>query len=452
MTAKKIDAREVALKIINDIETNGAYANLALTRELNRQLSQGPLSDQDRRFITELVYGTVKAGATLDWMLSSYLSRPLAKVAPVIRNILRLGMYQLFFLEKVPAAAACNQAVELTKKYGHAGTVKFVNGVLRNAARSPEKIVYPDPDKEPVQYLALTYFHPEWLITRWLARLGAAACQELCQINNTTPPLSIRANTIKISRTELLERLTGEGVTCEISNWAPEGIVCYEHPGLSTLASLRNGLFQVQGESSMVVAHVLDPQPGELIIDACGAPGGKTTHIAALMKNTGKVLSTDIYEHKLALTRENACRLGLTNIETKALDAVNLGSMYPLQADRVLVDAPCSGLGVLRRKPDSRWRKSEAMLKDLPRLQSAILASAAQCVKPGGVLVYSTCTTEPEENENIVQAFLQDQPLFSLEAAGEYLPEKKRPDTMLQLWPHTDGVDGFFIARMRRQQ
>jgi 16S rRNA (cytosine967-C5)-methyltransferase len=452
MNVKKIDAREIALKILNDIETNGAYANIALTREINRQLSLGQLSDQDRRFITELVYGTVKAGATLDWMLSNYLSRPLTKVAPIIRNILRLGIYQLFFLEKVPASAACNQAVELTKKYGHAGTVKFVNGVLRNAARSPEKIVYPEQDKQPIKYLALKYFHPEWLIARWVKRLGATACEELCQINNNNPPLSIRTNTVKTNRTELLQRLTNEGVKCQASDWTPEGIVCYEHPGLSTLASLQEGLFQVQDESSMLVAHILDPQPGEFIIDACGAPGGKTTHIAALMNNTGKVLSTDIYEHKLTLTRENASRLGLTNIDTKALDAVNLDSLYSLKADRVLVDAPCSGLGVIRRKPDSRWRKTEEILRDLPKLQAAILASAAQCVKPGGVLVYSTCTTEPEENQNIVDAFLQEQPMFVLETAGQYLPGQKRPDAMLQLWPHTDGVDGFFIARMTRQK
>ncbi|HWR44783.1 16S rRNA (cytosine(967)-C(5))-methyltransferase RsmB [Sporomusa sp.] len=447
-----MDARDVALKVINDIEVNGAYANIALGQEINRRTSQGQLSDQDRRFITELVYGTVKAGATLDWMLSNYLSRPLTKVAPIIRNILRLGMYQLFFLEKVPASAACNQAVELAKKYGHAGTVKFVNGVLRNAARSPEKIVYPDRDKQPIRYLALKYFHPEWLIERWVKRLGAAACEELCQINNNTPPLSVRTNTVKINRTELMQRLTDEGVTCQVSDWTPEGIVCYEHPGLGSLASLQEGLFQVQDESSMLVAHILGPQPGEFVIDACGAPGGKTTHIAALMNNTGKVLSTDIYEHKLTLTRENAGRLGLTNIETKALDAVNLDSMYPLKADRVLVDAPCSGLGVLRRKPDSRWRKSDEILQDLPKLQAAILASAAQCVKPGGVLVYSTCTTEPEENQNIVNAFLQAHPAFALEPAGQYLPGQKRSDSMLQLWPHTDGVDGFFIARMTRQK
>ncbi|MDF2568931.1 MAG: rsmB [Sporomusa sp.] len=452
MTEKKFDAREVALKVINDIEVKGAYANIALTHEINRQTSHGKLSDQDRRFITELVYGTVKAGATLDWMLSNYLSRPLTKVAPVIRNILRLGMYQLFFLEKIPASAACNQAVELTKRYGHAGTVKFVNGVLRNAARSPEKIVYPDRDKQPVKYLALKYFHPEWLIERWVKRLGATACEELCQTNNNTPPLSVRTNTIKISRNELIQRLEDEGVKCQNSDWTPEGIVCYEHPGLGTLASLQAGLFQVQDESSMLVAHVLDPQPGEFVIDACGAPGGKTTHIAALMNNTGQVLSTDIYDHKLMLTKENAKRLGLTNIETKTLDAVNLDTLYPLKADRVLVDAPCSGLGVLRRKPDSRWRKSEEILKDLPTLQAAILASAAKCVKPGGVLVYSTCTTEPEENQSIVDAFLKNNPAFVLDQTGQYLPGNKRPEHMLQLWPHTDGVDGFFIARMTRQK
>ncbi|MBP2635648.1 MAG: rsmB [Firmicutes bacterium] len=452
MTQKKIDAREVALKILNEVENNGAYANIALAQEVNRQTKQGQLSDQDRRFITELVYGTVKTGATLDWMLNCYLSRPLNKVAPIIKNILRLGMYQLFYLEKVPASAACNQAVELAKKYGHAGTVKFVNGVLRNAARSPEKVKYPDKEKQPISYLALTYFHPEWLVARWVKRLGVEPCEKLCQTNNTIPPLSIRTNTVKTNREALIKRLTEEGVQCEASNWTPEGIICYEHPSLATLQSLQAGLFQVQDESSMLVAHILDPQPGEFIIDACGAPGGKTTHIAALMNNTGMVLSTDIYEHKLALIRENAERLALTNIKTIAMDAVNLGTEYPAKADRVLVDAPCSGLGVLRRKPDSRWRKSEALLRDLPKLQAAILASAAQCVKPGGVLVYSTCTTEAVENQDIVNGFLQANPSFTLEITGQYLPLDKRSESMLQFWPHVDNIDGFFIARMRRQQ
>jgi 16S rRNA (cytosine967-C5)-methyltransferase len=361
-----------------------------------------------------------------------------------------MGAYQIFFLSRVPVSAACNQAVELAKKYGHAGTAKFVNAVLRSAGREPGKAVYPDPARDPARYLALKYFHPEWLAARWLERLGFAACEALLAADNTTPPLSLRTNTLRISRDDLLARLAAEGAAGEPSSWAPEGIVCREYPALATLASLREGLFQVQDESSMLVAHVVGPRPGEFVIDACGAPGGKSTHLAALMGDKGRVLSTDLYEHKLKLTAENAARLGLKIIATRVFDATKLDTVYAGQADRVLVDAPCSGLGVLRRKPDSRWRKSESMLRDLPKLQAAILASAARCVKPGGTVVYSTCTTEPEENEQVVRAFLADNPDFVLADAGALLPSP-RGEAMVQLWPHVDGVDGFFIARLERR-
>lgn len=443
--ATNINAREVALKIIGEVDTEGAYANIALAKELGRH----KLGDQDRRFVTELVYGTVKAGNTIDWILSHYSNRPLNKVPGVIRNILRMGIYQVFFLSKVPAFAACNQAVELAKKYGHAGTVKFVNAVLRSAVRNPEKAVYPDKNKDSVKYLALTYFHPEWLVKRWLNRLGVEQTEELLKFNNQTPALSVRTNTLKITRDELLIKLAQEGVTAQPSEWTPEGIICLEYPALSTLGTLKQGQLQVQDESSMLVAHVLAPQPGEFIIDACGAPGGKSTHIAALMNNRGRVVSGDIYSHKLKITEANAARLGITIIETKEIDATKLDTVYAGQADRVLVDAPCSGLGVLRRKPDSRWRKTKMMLEELPKLQGAILASAAACVKPGGVLVYSTCTTEPEENNQVVAAFLAANQEFILETTGEYLPQARLEQT-IQLWPHRDGVDGFFIARMVR--
>jgi len=436
-------ARELALTIIGEIYSKQAYANIVLAKEINSR----HLQDQDRRFVTELVYGTVKTGETLDWILKHYVDRPLKKIPPVILNILRLGIYQLFFLSKVPVSAACNEAVELAKKYGHGGTVKFVNAVLRNAARKPEKVVYPDRQENPAAYLALRYYHPEWIVSRWIERLGVDACEKLCQANNITPPLSIRTNTLKIDRTALMGRLVDEDVSCEISQWAPEGIICRKFPAMSRLISLQEGLFQVQDESSMMVAHVLDPQPGDFVIDACGAPGGKSTHIAALMRNTGRVLSVDIHEHKAAITRQNAERLGITIVDAVTMDAENLDTLYAGQADRVLVDAPCSGLGVLRKKPDSRWRKTPQMLKELPALQMNILSSAAACIKPGGTLVYSTCTTEPEENQEVVQRFLKDHPTYILQETGQFLPVK-RAGSLVQLWPHLDDVDGFFIARM----
>lgn len=437
-------AREIALRIINEIQNNGAYANIALGKELPRHA----LSDQDRRFVTELVYGTVKAGDTLDWMLSRYIERPLNKIAPMILVILRMGVYQLRFMDKIPPSAACNQAVELAKTYGHAGTVGFVNGVLRTLVREPERIVYPDPEIKPALFLARTYCHPLWLVERWLKTLDFAATEALCRIDNEAPPLTVRTNTLKISREALLARLGEEGVEAEAAAAAPEAVVIRSHPALGSLATLKEGLFQVQDESSMRVAHWLQPQPDELILDVCAAPGGKTTHIAALMKNSGRVVALDIHEHKLELIRQNATRLGLTNIEPLLQDAARVDSVFPAVADRVLVDAPCSGLGVLRRRADSRWRKTPAQLKELPQLQRQILASAAACVKPGGTLVYSTCTTEREENQDIIEWFLRERDDFSIDPLAD---DASQTPGMLQLWPHVDGSDGFFICRMRRK-
>ena len=441
-------AREAAVKIINEVHEKGAYANVALVQELRRQ----ELSDVDRRFVTELVYGTVKAGATLDWILRRYVNRPVKKIPPMIADILRLGLYQLFFMDRIPASAACNEAVELAKRYGHPGTVKFVNAVLRTAVREPEKAAFPEGKGQATTQLALASQHPEWLVRRWIREFGYAEAAALCAFDNEQAVLSLRTNTLKISREDLLTRLQDEGAEGEASAWAPEGIRCLFHGALDRLPSLQQGLFQVQDESSMQVAHVVAPQPGEFIIDTCSAPGGKTTHLAAIMENTGRILALDIYEHKLQRVAENAARLGISIIETKLLDAREVGELYAGQADRVLVDAPCSGLGVLRRKPDARWNKTPEQLAELPPLQLEILSSAARAVKPGGVLVYSTCTILREENQAVVEAFLAAQPDFFLEKTGHFLPGKPREDAMVQLLPQRDGTDGFFIARLRRKE
>jgi 16S rRNA (cytosine967-C5)-methyltransferase len=437
--------REIALYVLREVDEKESYANIALSHALE-QYRPVP---QERRLATELVYGTIKAQNTLDWVIGQFASRPLNKMTVWVRNVLRMGVYQLLYLERIPPSAACNEAVNLAKRYGHMGTAKFVNGILRSIARGKDALQFPDIHASPVQHIALEFSHPEWLVERWIARLGIEETIALCRSNNETPRLSVRTNTLKTTRDTLKEELEKEGLNVEESVWTPEGLLLEGFSALGQLCALQQGHFQVQDESSMLVAHVLNPQPGEFIIDACGAPGGKTTHFAQKMQNRGRILSTDIHAHKLKLTQENCQRLGIGIVETQAMDARELHRSFSEQADRVLVDAPCSGLGVLRRKPDSRWRKCPEMLLELPKLQTEILTSAAQCVKPGGVLIYSTCTTEPEENDAVVKSFLLQHEEFVLEHAGHLLPVP-RPAQMVQLYPHKDKVDGFFIARMKK--
>ncbi len=439
-------AREKALKILAQVHQQGAYANVALAKELR----QGELTDMDRRFVTELVYGAVKAGDTLDWVIKKYLKLPWRKVDSLIQEILRLGAYQLLYMDKVPASAACNESVELAKKYGNQGAAKFVNGVLRTMVRQPEKGKFPEGQGNATVQLALTEQHPEWLVRRWIKEFGYDEAKELCQFNNRQAPVSIRTNTLKTSPSELLLQLTSLGVEAVRSRYVDEGFVLENHGSLDALVPLQEGYCQVQDESSMLVAHVVAPQPGDFVLDVCSAPGGKTTHMAALMEDRGRIVACDIYDHKLQRVMDNAQRLGIHIIEPKLKDAREIHEEFAGQADRVLVDAPCSGLGVLRRKPDSRWRKTPELLKELPKLQLEILESASACVKDGGILVYSTCTIAQEENQDVVRAFLAKHPEFFLENTGERLPVP-RTDEMVQLYPQRDGTDGFFIACMRRK-
>ena len=444
-------ARELALSVLREVHENDAYANVALVRALRDLPEDRALSDIDRRFATELVYGVAKAVGTLDWIMAHYVKRPLEKLDPVVREILRLGLYQLFYLDAVPPSAACNTSVELAKHHAHAGVAGFVNGVLRSAVREPERAAFPTGAEHAVERLALEKQHPLWLVQRWVEQLGYEETSALCDKDNEPAPLCLRTNTLRTSRTELLTVLQEAGCEAEASQWAPEGILLHQHGSLDSLAPLQQGLAQVQDESSMLVAHVVDPQPGERVLDCCSAPGGKTTHMAALMQNQGEITALDIYDHKLQRVTDNAARLGIDIIKTVRLDAREAGDRYAGQMDRVLVDAPCSGLGVLRRRPDARWHKSAVEIEALPSLQSAILDSAAQAVRPGGVLVYSTCTIEPQENSAVVEAFLARHPEFTLEPVGGCLPESRREEKMLQLSPQRDGTDGFFIARMRRK-
>ena len=441
---EKIDrVRELAMQVLQKVHVEGAYANVALAETL-REIK---LTERDRRFLTELVYGVTKAGETLDYMIGRYVA-DIRKAQPAIRELLRLGFYQIFLMDRVPPSAACDTAVELAKKHGRRGADSFVNGVLRAALREPERAAL--PDGRNAHALALRTWHPKWLVERWMRAYGYERTEELCRCNNTSAPLSVRVNTLRTNRPALMEQFTAAGAQVRASAWVPDGIVLGTHGALDELAPLRMGLAQVQDESSMLVAHVLAPEPGMTVIDACAAPGGKTTHIAQRMENRGRILAFDIYEEKIRRIERNAQRLGISIMEAQMCDARAIGAAYAGQADRVLVDAPCSGLGVLRRKPDARWKKSPEDVKTLPPLQRAILASAAEAVKKGGILVYSTCTMEEYENAAIVANFLRTHTDFVLEETGGFLPVQKTTECMVQIMPETDGPDGFFIARMRR--
>ena len=440
----KIDrVRELAMQVLQKVHVEDAYANVALAETLR----EVRLPERDRRFLTELVYGVTKAGETLDYMIGRYVA-DLRKAQPAIRELLRLGFYQIFLMDRVPPSAACDTAVELAKKHGRRGAESFVNGVLRAALREPERAAL--PDGRNAHALALRTWHPKWLVERWMRAYGYERTEALCRCNNTNAPLSVRVNTLRTNRPALLEQFAAAGAEARVSALVPEGILLRSHGALDELAPLRMGLAQVQDESSMLVAHVLAPEPGMTVIDVCAAPGGKSTHIAQRMENHGRILAFDIYEEKIRRIERNAQRLGISIIEAEVRDARTIGAAYTGQADRVLVDAPCSGLGVLRRKPDARWKKRAGDQKTLPPLQRSILASAAEAVKKGGILVYSTCTMEECENAAIVENFLRTHTDFVLEETGGFLPVQKTTEHMVQIMPETDGPDGFFIARMRR--
>jgi 16S rRNA (cytosine967-C5)-methyltransferase len=447
------NARELSILILKKIITRDGFANLAI----DSFLAESNLSKAERSFATQLVYGVMRHYNTLEWILACFTGNKIAKLKPIIKMILLTGIYQLIYLDKVPASAACNEAATLARKYGHQGVVAFVNGVLRNVARQKDALPYPDAQEQTAAHIAIKYSHPEWLVARWLQRYGFAETVKLCLKNNEPPTIWLRCNTLKIKAGELEQKLAAGGVTTSRSKFAPEGINIQGFDTIPRLPGYEEGLFQIQDESSMVVAHVVNPGPGTKIIDSCCGLGGKTTHLAQLMNDQGIIKAFDIYEHKLKLTAENCTRLGITIVTTQLGDATMLPESLPDWADYVLVDAPCSGTGVLGRRADARWRKTPEQLTELSKLQTSILTAAARCVKPGGVLVYCTCSLEPEENQCVYEGFIAKNndfmpenlvPLLPFAVSGE--DRENAAKGYFQFLPQRHGTDGFFVARMKR--
>ncbi len=442
-------ARDMAIKVLHRILREGAYSNIALRQELGNSR----LLRLDKAFITEIVNGTLRNLIFIDWVQSQFTGKK--KVEPWAEDIIRCGIYQIMFMDRVPDSAICNESAELARKYGHEGTVRFVNGVLRNISRNKGELKYPDKDREPYKFLSVYYSHPVWMVERFVKDYGDEFAEELLKANNSTPSFTIRCNRLKINKKELMQILSEEGIECREGSYNPEAIIIKGTSSIEDKDSFKKGYYQVQDESSMLTAHITGPEPGEMILDMCSAPGGKAAHLAELMGNRGAIVARDIHKHKLGLVVQNCKRLGIGIVRTELYDAMNMDPGSAGKFDRVLLDAPCSGLGVIRRKPDMRWRKEPGNLEDLIRMQKKMLRLSSGYVKPGGKLIYSTCTINKSENIEVVREFLSDNRQFELESLKGLVPEslicKNAQEGYLELFPNIHGTDGFFVARMRKR-
>lgn len=447
MTSTINNVRSIAMDMLVAIEKNQSYSNLLL----NTTIEKHELSAKDVGLLTELTYGTLQRRMALDYYLEPFV-KDNKKLANWVHHLLRLTLYQMVYLDRIPDRAAIYEAVEIAKIRGHKGIASLVNGVLRSIQREglPSLEEVSDPNKK----LALETSHPEWLITRWVNQFGYEKTKEMCEINLTAPLQTARVNTTKISRDECVAILEEDGYQIEKSPFIPEAIRSLKGNLASTI-SFKYGMFTIQDESSMLAAYALGAEQNEFILDACAAPGGKSTHIAEKMNNTGEVISVDLHQHKVRLINDNAKRLGLENIKTSISDSRHLQEKFKTESfDRILLDAPCSGLGVMRRKPDIKYTKTEKDIERLSTIQQDLLMSVSPLLKKGGILVYSTCTVDKEENENTVKTFLENTPEFEGDLSFKNrMPEAIQPLITgfdLQIFPQDLGSDGFYIAVLRK--
>lgn len=443
-------ARETALRALMEIETKDAYSNLVL----KKHLKNSEFDTRDRAFITELVYGTVTRRLTLDWIISRYSKTKLSKLSKWVLQILRMGIYQVVFLDRVPPSAACNTSVDLAKKYAGQSS-GFVNAILRNVARSEINVNEIDTGSR-ISNLSVRHSFPEHLVREWISQFGEDFTEKLLEALLERPDFSVRINTLKTTRDKVVEELKNEGIEASPGRFLDEALILKNTSDISASQAFLKGLITVQDESSMLVSRILDPKPGDMVLDVCAAPGGKTTHMAQLMQNRGHIAAWDIHEHKVKLISENALRLGITIIDVSRNDAMHMVNDAVSRFDRVLTDVPCSGTGIIRRKPDIKWQHSLDDFDNLVEIQKKILYNASRYLKPGGVLVYSTCSLDDRENARVVRSFLDACGDFEPEPLDEYLPEllkgkKEASGGMLRLYPNTDGTDGFFMARLRRK-
>ncbi|MGE7793020.1 16S rRNA (cytosine(967)-C(5))-methyltransferase RsmB [Lysinibacillus fusiformis] len=438
------NVRDAALSILLAVDKNQAYSNLLLNETIKRH----KIEAKDRALLTELTYGTLQHKMTLDYYLEPFIR---GSIDHWVRWLLRISLYQMQYLTRIPAHAAVNEAVEIAKRRGHRGIASTVNGILRSVLRQGVPAI--TDIENPIERLAIETSHPIWLVQRFVDNYGLEVATGMLHENNVPPMQTVRVNTTKVTVEQAIAELEAEGLTAKQSDVIPECLHLTNGQPARTHA-FKEGHITIQDESSMIPANVLNPSPGMRVLDMCAAPGGKTTHLAEIMKNEGSILATDLHPHKLDLIDHNTERLGLDIIETAPIDGRKAPEFLQAESyDAVLVDAPCSGLGVMRRKPDIKYTKREEDLENLQTIQLALLDAATKVLKIEGKLVYSSCTVDIQENEGTVKAFLATHP--EMEAIQlESLPTKlaeKQANGMLQVFPQDFGSDGFFVAAFRKK-
>jgi len=445
----KISPRTLALEILNRVESTDAYADILIEEAFKRH----SLKEADKGLLTELVYGILRWRARIDWTISLFSSVKPSKMELAVLNILRIGVYQLLFLDRIPASAAVNESVKMAKNFGERQG-KFVNAVLRTIDREREKITYPELSEDPIKHISIKYSHPEWLAKRFINELGAEEAIKLCLANNEAPPLTIRVNATAISRERLQATLSDAGYNAAFATFSTSGLILKDAGNVTLVPGFMEGLFSVQDEASQLISFILAPQSGEKILDLCAAPGGKACHIAELMGDAGEIMALDIKQQGIRKIDENMRRLALKSVRTKVSDAARPLGFEEGAFARILLDAPCSGTGVLRRHPEGKWQKREGDIPELAKRQRALIENASKYLKPGGVVVYSVCSIMKEEGEGVIDDFLASHGDFILEPAifkgGDNSRRLVCGRGFLKVYSHMHGTDGFFAAKLKR--
>ncbi|MCX7904205.1 MAG: 16S rRNA (cytosine(967)-C(5))-methyltransferase RsmB [Caloramator sp.] len=440
-------ARFLALKILSEIDEKKAFSNI----KLNQYYKKYNLSSLDRAFATEVVYGTLRWKLKIDYLIQKFCKRDLKDINIWALNCIRIGVYQIFFMNKVPEFAAVSQSVNLCKIKAPKLS-GFVNGILRNILRNKQEFENIN-EKNKIKFLSIKYSHPEWYVDYFIRYFDEKFLIDLMEANNKVPELTVRVNTLKSTKNELKDKFIKRGIKVK-DGQLKDSLIIEEIGQIEKMPEFLEGLFYVQDQSSMLAAIVLNPKPGEKVLDMCAAPGGKTTHMAQLMENKGEIIALDVYEHKINLIKENSKRLGVDIIEAMLKDASIFYKEFENYFDKVLLDAPCSGLGLIRKKPEIRWNVNLKDIYDLTKIQYSLLKNASIYVKINGEVLYSTCTITKDENEKIIESFLNENPNFELLNINELVPEEYKNSLIdgiyLRLFPNVNNTDGFFICKLKR--